>query len=166
MALNHVFSLTGMNLVSYTVVPRMFWNFETSCPPREVWPPDWNLSLTLWCLSWPPFEPFKLASDTHLAWKASFLLSLASAKRVSELHRPSFRVRHSGDWKSSTFSFLPKILLCLTLILKSSQFRPWMILWTVTGMNSCSAPSECLGGIFLSRSSIILISRGSSCPLV
>ena len=36
-----------------------------------------------------------------------FLPALASAKRVSELHSLSFRVRHSCEWKSCTFSFLP-----------------------------------------------------------
>ena len=48
-----------------------------------------------------------MASDKHLTLKMSLLLALASAKRVSELHGLSFRVRHSRGWKSCTFSFLP-----------------------------------------------------------
>ena len=51
--------------------------------------------------------PLKLASEKHLTWKMSFLLALASAKRVSELHDLSFRVCHSRGWRSCTFSFLP-----------------------------------------------------------
>ena len=82
MALNHVFSLTGMDLVSNTMVSRMFRSFEKSCPPWEVRPLDWNLSFIL--LSWPPFEPLKLVSE-YLTWKMSFLLALVLAKRVSEL---------------------------------------------------------------------------------
>ena len=76
-------------------------------PPQEIRPPDWNLSLVLRFLSRPPFEPFKLVSDKHLTWKTFFLFYLTSAKRVSELHCLSFRVRHLRGWKSCTFSFLP-----------------------------------------------------------
>ena len=48
-----------------------------------------------------------MASDKHLSWKSSFLLSLTSAKRVRELHVLSFRVSNSWDWRSCTLSFLP-----------------------------------------------------------
>ena len=105
-ALNHVFALTGMDLVASKVVSRMFCHFERTCPPREIRPPDWNFSLVLLCLSRPPFEPLKLTSDKHLTWKKSFLLALVSAKRVSELHGLSFRICHSCGWRSCTFSFL------------------------------------------------------------
>ena len=46
-ALNHVFSLTGMDLAASSVVSWMFCNFERWCPPRETRHPDWNLSLVL-----------------------------------------------------------------------------------------------------------------------
>ena len=65
-ALNHVFSLAGMDLASITVVCRMFCRFEKSCLLQEVQLHDWNLSLVFRYLSWPPFEPLKLASDKHL----------------------------------------------------------------------------------------------------
>ena len=106
-ALNHIFSLREMEIAASSAVSRMFRHFERSCPPREIKPPDWNLSLVLRCLSRPPFEPLKLASDKHLTWKTSFLLALVSAKRVSELHGLSFRVHHSLGWRSFTFLFLP-----------------------------------------------------------
>ena len=109
-ALNHIFFLTGMDLAASSLVSRIFHHFARSCPPREIKPPDWNLSLILCCLSRPPFEPLKLALDKHLTWKTSFLLALASAKRVSELHDLSFRVCHSHRWRSCTFSFLPDFL--------------------------------------------------------
>ena len=64
--LNHIFSLTGLDLAARSVVSRMFRHFERSCPSREIRPPDWNLSLVLRCLSWPSFESLKLASDKHL----------------------------------------------------------------------------------------------------
>ena len=85
----------------------MFCHFERSYPPREIQPPDWNLSLVLRCLSRPPFEPLKLASDKHLTWKMSFLLARVSAKRISELHGLSFGVRHShGRSRVPPHSFL------------------------------------------------------------
>ena len=108
-SVNHVFSLTGMNLAASSMVSRMFRSFERSCPPREMQPLDWNLSLVLLCLSQPPFEPLKLASD-KLIWKEFFLFALASAKRISELHGLSFCVRHLHGWSSCTFSFLPDFM--------------------------------------------------------
>ena len=104
--MNHVFLLTGMDLAASSMVSRMFRHFERSCLPRDIRLPDWNLSLVSRCLSRPPFEPLKLASDKHLTWKTSFLLALVSAKSASKLHGISFRVRHSCRWKSCTFSFL------------------------------------------------------------
>ena len=88
----------------------MFQSFERSCLPQEIRPPDWNLSLVLQCLCRPTFEPLKLASDKHLTWKMSFLLALASAKRVSELRGLSFCVCHTGSCRSCTFFFLPDFM--------------------------------------------------------
>ena len=42
--------------------------------------------------------------------KTSFLLALASARRVSELHGLSAEVRHSKGWSSMTFSLAPDFL--------------------------------------------------------
>ena len=53
------------------------------------------------------FKPLKLFLDKHHTWKMCFLLDLALAKRVSELHDFSYWVRHLHDWRSCTFSFLP-----------------------------------------------------------
>ena len=92
-ALNHVFSLTGMNLAASAVLSGMFRSFKRSCPPREIRPLDWNLFLVLQCLCRPPFEPLKLASDKHLTRKTSFLLVVTLAKRVSELHCLSFHIQ-------------------------------------------------------------------------
>ena len=106
-ALNHEFSLTGMDLAASFFVSWMFHSFKRSCPLLEIWPSDWNLSIVLLCLSRPPFETLELMSNKHLTWKMSFLLPLASAKGVSELHGLSFHVRHSCGWRTCTFSFFP-----------------------------------------------------------
>ena len=48
----------------------------------------------------------------------------------------------------------------------SSLYRPWMILWTATGMISYFAPSQSFKEISLGQSNIIQLSRVSSCSLV
>ena len=110
-ALNHVFSLTGIDLAASTVVSWVFCSFERSCPPQKIRPLDWNMSLVLQCLFKPPFEPLKLSSDKHFTWKTSFLLVLVSAKRVSELHGLSCHVRHLRSWSSCTFYVLPDFMV-------------------------------------------------------
>ena len=133
-ALNYIFVLAGVDLASSCVICRMFCSFEKSCPPREVWPPDWNLSLVLRSLTRLPYEPLKLSSDKHLAWKTCFLLALALAKKVSELHGLSFQVCHSRGWQSCTFSFLLDFVaktqnpLAPDPCFDEFTIRPWMIL--------------------------------------
>ena len=147
--LNHVFSLTEMDLAASTMVSWMFHSFEKLCPPREFLPPDWNLYLLLRCLSRPPSEPLKLASDKHLTWKTSFLIALAPWPRglVRFTAFPFvFVTCAAGDRVPSSFfltSWLrPRILLFLTLGLKSSRSRPWTILLAVMEVNFYSALSE------------------------
>ena len=47
------------------------------------------------------------AEERFLAQKTLFLIALASAKRVGELHALSYRVSHSTDWKEVSISFVP-----------------------------------------------------------
>ena len=46
-ALSHVFSLAGVDLATNRIISRMFCSFKKSCPPREITPLEWNLSLVL-----------------------------------------------------------------------------------------------------------------------
>jgi integrase len=48
--------------------------------------PTWNLALVLRSLTREPYEPLAKASDKFLTLKTVFLLSLATGKRVSEIH--------------------------------------------------------------------------------
>ena len=45
--------------------------------------------------------------ECFLAHTTLFLLALASAKCVGELHALSFRVSHSEDWSEASFRFVP-----------------------------------------------------------
>ena len=65
------------------------------------------MALVLNSLTAAPYEPLKDAEERLLAHKMLFLLALASAKRVGELHALSHRVSHSIGWKEVSFSFVP-----------------------------------------------------------
>ena len=54
-----------------------------------------------------PYEPLRTCDERFLAQKKLFLLALASAKRIGELHALSYRVSHSRGWAEVSFSFVP-----------------------------------------------------------
>ena len=65
------------------------------------------MALVLQSLTSPPYEPLKTVEEGFLAHKTPFLIALASAKQVGELHALSYRVSHSIGWKEVSFSFVP-----------------------------------------------------------
>ena len=56
--------------------------------------PKWDLSLVLSLLCKAPYEPLHKASMLYLTMKIAFLLAMASAKRVSEIHALSMDREH------------------------------------------------------------------------
>ena len=58
----------------------------------------------------PPFEPMNMASLVDMTRKLAFLLTLASAKRNSEVWAFSADVRFGQDHNAATLSFLPNFL--------------------------------------------------------
>ena len=48
-----------------------------------------------------------MCDERFLAQKTLFLLALASAKRIGELHSLLYRVSHSRNWGEVSFSFIP-----------------------------------------------------------
>ena len=82
------------------------------------------------CCSWahPSSEPMKSSSDKCLTLKMCFLLALASAKMVNELHGLSYQVKHSRDWICSTFSFMPSFVAkTQNPTLQDTHFNEFMI---------------------------------------
>lgn len=53
--------------------------------------PNWDLPSVLWRLCDPPFEPLDSCELKFLTWKTVFLLALASASRISEIHALSVK---------------------------------------------------------------------------
>ncbi len=96
-----------------------FLNGETRLrPPCKPHFPGWDLPLVLDFHCSPPFEPLQAADLRWMSLKAVFVLALASAKRVSELHALSvselcmrWLPDDSGVVLRPNPSFLPKVLL-------------------------------------------------------
>ena len=65
------------------------------------------LSLSSVGLTGAPHEPLRTCDERFLAQKTLFLLALASAKHIGELHALSYRVSHSRNWGEVSFSFVP-----------------------------------------------------------
>ena len=85
----------------------LFRSLAKSCPTTGLRPPALDVALVLNSLTTAPYEPLKDAEERLLAHKTLFLLALASAKRVGELHALSHRVSHSAGWRELSFSFVP-----------------------------------------------------------
>ena len=84
--------------------------FLQASSPRRV--PAWDLFLVLKFLRGPPFEPLKDASLKDLYRKTAFLISLASARRCSEVHALSGLDCDISSNRDLSFSlkFLPEFI--------------------------------------------------------
>ena len=105
-ALNSVFTLKGMDLADSRPISILIRSFSKSVRPEELRPPAWDVTLVLQSLTGAPYEPLRTSDEHFLAQKTLFLLALASAKRIGELHALSHRVSHSRDWGEVSFTFV------------------------------------------------------------
>ena len=85
----------------------LFRSFSKSARAERLRPPNWDVSLVLQSLTRAPYEPLRSADERFLAQKTLFLIVLASAKRIGELHALSYRVSHSRAWGEASFVFVP-----------------------------------------------------------
>lgn len=77
---------TGRIIGSHPVISELIKSFELQRPIQRSLTPKWNLPWVLQSLCDSPFEPLSKASRLHVTMKTVFLLSLATAKRTSEIH--------------------------------------------------------------------------------
>ena len=98
-ALNSVLALKGRDLALSREIAMLLRNFSRSVDPVELRPPAWDVSLA-------PYEPLRTCEERFLAQKTLFLLALASAKRIGELHALSYRVSHTRNWGEVSFSYV------------------------------------------------------------
>ena len=106
-ALNSVLALKGRNLASSREITMLLRSFSRSVDPVELRPPAWHVALVLQSLTGAPYKPLRTCDERFLAQKTLFLLALASAKRIGELHALSYRVAHYRGWAEVSFSFVP-----------------------------------------------------------
>ena len=129
-ALNSVLAPKGRNLSASCEITMLLRSFARSVNPVELRPPAWDVSLVLQSLTGAPYEPLRTCEERFLAQKTLFLLALASAKCIGELHALSYRVSHTRNWGEpslmSRVSWLRlRIPLPLLLGLRAFQYRPY-----------------------------------------
>ena len=105
-ALNSVLALKGRDLAASREITTLLRSFARSVNPVELRPPAWDVSLILQSLTGALYEPLRTCEERFLAQKTLFLLALASAKRIGELHALSYRVSHTRDWGEVSFAFV------------------------------------------------------------
>ena len=105
-ALYSVSALKGMDLADSGPISMLIRSFSKSVRPEELRPPAWDVTLVLQSLTRAPYEPLRTSDERFLAQKTLFLLALASAKRIGELHAPSHHISHSRDWGEVSFTFV------------------------------------------------------------
>ena len=101
----------GLNVGSDPILHDLLRSFELKYIPTPRIKMKWDLSVVLSGLTRRPFEPLHQASLSHLAWKTTFVMALATASRVSELHAIDWRtISFPKDPHRVTFKLLPEFL--------------------------------------------------------
>ena len=88
------FRKSRSSIGSNPIISELIRAFELHRPVSHSLAPKWDLSCVLWSLCKEPFEPLVSADLKFLTWKTVFLLTLASAKRRSEIHALSVDDNH------------------------------------------------------------------------
>ena len=90
---------------------RLLDSFHRDRPKGRRGVPAWDLSLVLYQLTRPPFEPITEAPLKLVTFKTVFLLALASGKRRSEIHAWVYKnIRHQADWTKVSMYPSPSFL--------------------------------------------------------
>ena len=105
-ALNSVLALKGRDLSASRQIMMLLRSFARSVNPVELRQRAWDVSLVLQSLTGAPYEPLRTCDERFLAQKTLFLLALALAKRIGELHALLYRVSHTRNWGEVSFSYV------------------------------------------------------------
>ena len=105
--ISKVFLARGIDISHDRDLNMLVRNFAIERPVQHREAPRWDLIVVLRLLMNPPFEPMNMASLADMTRKLAFLLTLASAKRNSEVWAFSADVRFGQDYNAATLSFLP-----------------------------------------------------------
>ena len=142
------------------VISQLISSFERSSLPWKIKSPDWNLFLVLESLTFLSYEHLKLCSYKHLTGKTCLFVSSRVGRKGSAhcVVFPTEYVTQRVGFLVPSLSFLtswpiPRILLCMINISRSSLFHHRLTLWMKTEMRCCCAPSEPSRGISAGQSS-------------
>ena len=108
--ISKVFLARGIDISHDRDLNMLVRNFAIERPVQHREAPRWDLMVVLRLLMKPPFEPMNMASLADMTRKLAFLLTLATAKRNSEVWAFSADVRFGQDYNAATLSFLPNFL--------------------------------------------------------
>ena len=113
-----------MDLADSRPISMLIRSFSKSVRPEELRPPAWDVTLVLQSLTGAPYEPLRTSDERFLAQKTLFLLALATAKRIGELHTLSILSLTPGTgvqvlWRRRRTP--PPLLLGL----RDSLYRPY-----------------------------------------
>ncbi len=109
-ALSRVLKYQGMDLTNDDEITMLFQSLDLKRPTTMSTVPKWDLAFVLRHLTGPPYEPLHLATLKDLTYKTVFLLGLASAKRIGELHALTNEISHTENWTSMSIRFDPTFL--------------------------------------------------------
>ena len=85
---------TGYDFGSHPVLSELMKSFAIQRPVDWPLAPKWDLAFVLTHMCKAPFEPLDKASLFYLSVKTVFLVTLATARRVSEVHALSIDSDH------------------------------------------------------------------------
>ena len=106
-ALSSLMASRGLDISHDPDLNALIRSFSIERPRTFRETPGWVFALVLRFLMGHPFEPMNVCSLADLTRKTAFLLTLASAKRNSEVWAFSADVVFGHDKQSATLRFLP-----------------------------------------------------------
>jgi hypothetical protein len=126
-SINSVWSIDGRTTSDSAQINVLMKSFEAERPKSMIVFPQWDLNLVLRALRKAPYEPLSKASIQHLTRKTAFLLLLASARRVGDVHAidPKRITKRPGEIRLVPHpGYLPKIYDCAE---GQKRFQPIII---------------------------------------
>jgi len=109
-ALSTLMASRGLDISHNPDLNNLIRSFSVERPRTLRETPRWDLAVVLRYLMRPPFEPMNVCTLPNLTRKTAFLLTLASAKRNSEVWAFSADVAFGPDKSSATLRFLPDFI--------------------------------------------------------
>ena len=106
--LSAVFRFQLPEISSSSILQGLLRSFQVAAPSRSINPPSWDLNKVLLYLRSSTFEPLQSIFLRSLSKKTLFLISLATAKQVSELQALSKIVSFSAE--GAVVSYVPEFL--------------------------------------------------------